>query len=346
MWRASQFASLLETTGATWRWDHSFEEDPLEMIHDMVVRSLPYMKHIKSLKILVDQSQEVNRKSTCDLFVVLAQMKCQLQALRVVCITPFFYSGLDILQSIRKFCQQMSMGTLQVIDLKQMPFALDNVMVGLIAVSSPDLRTFLINNHAMGFIMVRPETIVDILGICPNLSTLGVTYMSLSVTVFKAMLDPKRPPFKYLDIYCSSILPHIPNEVWPAMLQRNPCFRVGLEFATEVHPTRLALILNPFIPMAALRFNGFSCLVDHLTLAAQHYSQTLEVLELSTAASSNLDAVLIELAKRCANLREVHCNCPVSLEVKKTFLSHCPKLRKYTLLTAGPFFNTFPTVYL
>nr|XP_008109938.1 PREDICTED: F-box/LRR-repeat protein 8 [Anolis carolinensis] len=319
-----------------------FEEDSLEMSQDMLVRILPYVKHIRSLKIMFDQSREENRKSTCDLFDMLTKQKCWLRALWVICtgISPFCYSGQDILQSIRRFCQELGTAKIQSLDVRQMPFALDNMMVGLIAISSPNLRALLINNRALGFIMVRPETISDILGICPHLSILGVPYVSLSVNVFQVMLNPSRQPFQHLQIYYNGLFPRIPDEMWRAMLRRNPRFRVGLEFTGEVHPTMLAQILNPVIPVVALRFNDFSCLVEQLTLAARNYSRTLFVLELSTAASDNLNAALIELAKRCANLREVYCYCPVSSEVKIAFLSHCPKLRRYLLSTARQLCNT------
>uniref|UniRef100_R4GA08 F-box and leucine rich repeat protein 8 n=1 Tax=Anolis carolinensis TaxID=28377 RepID=R4GA08_ANOCA len=287
-----------------------FEEDSLEMSQDMLVRILPYVKHIRSLKIMFDQSREENRKSTCDLFDMLTKQKCWLRALWVICtgISPFCYSGQDILQSIRRFCQELGTAKIQSLDVRQMPFALDNMMVGLIAISSPNLRALLINNRALGFIMV--------------------------------MLNPSRQPFQHLQIYYNGLFPRIPDEMWRAMLRRNPRFRVGLEFTGEVHPTMLAQILNPVIPVVALRFNDFSCLVEQLTLAARNYSRTLFVLELSTAASDNLNAALIELAKRCANLREVYCYCPVSSEVKIAFLSHCPKLRRYLLSTARQLCNT------
>lgn len=264
---------------------------------------------------------------------MLAYKRAKLRALCIICqgLSPYFYSGQDLLQSVRLLCQSNNQIDLQHIDLRKMPFILDNSTVLLLASRNRNLRTLLINNRAPGVIILKPETIVEVARICPKLTVLGLYYTSLSKGLFQELVKPNRGPFKCLDILYEGLEKHIPEDCWAMMSKRHPQFRVKFEFAAMVDPTKLLGVLKASIPMKSLQFNYLHYMTDQLRLITNCYSQTVETLILYTAASDALNASLIELAKKCGRLKEVHCYCVVSQAVVDAFLSHCPDLKNYTL---------------
>ncbi|XP_061450338.1 F-box/LRR-repeat protein 8-like [Rhineura floridana] len=302
----------------------------------------PFLGLIKHLQIVVDQTLELNRRHATDILDMLAWWSCRLQGLRIVCLgtSPYFYSGQDILLSIRRICQSKNRIDLRYIDFRQMPFTLDNGIVQMIASSSPNLCTFFINNRAPGLIILKPDTMVQVLRACPKLFSLGVYYASLSEKLFWELLKPNRAPFKFLDIFYEGLDVDIPKELWSMVSEKHPQFRVKLEFAPTVPTKKMPLVLKPTIPVAALHFNTFTHMASQIRLVASTYSKTLEGLVLYTVPSDDLNASLIELAEKCVHLKEVHCYCVVSQAVVEAFLLHCTGLKKYTLPTALFFCNS------
>lgn len=295
----------------------------------------PYLLHIRHLKIVLNQCLELNRRLATQIVDMLAYQKVRLRVLHIICqgLSPYFYSGQDLLQSVRLLCQRNEKIDLQHVDLRQMPFILDNGTVLLLASRNPNLRTFLINNRAPGVIILKPETIVEVARICPKLTVLGVYYTSLSKGLFQELVKPNRGPFKCLDVLYGGLEKHIPEECWAAVSKRHPQFGVKFEFAAMVDPTKIPGVLKASIPMKSLQFNYLHYVTDQLRLIANLYSQTVEKLVIYTVASDALNSSLIELAQKCRRLKEVHCHCVVSQAVVDAFLLHCPHLRNYTLST-------------
>ncbi|XP_058011447.1 F-box/LRR-repeat protein 8 [Ahaetulla prasina] len=301
-----------------------------------ILRTLhPYLVHIRHLKIVLNQYLELNRRLVTQIIDMLAYKRVKLRALHIICqgLSPYFYSGQDVLQSVRLLCQSNNKIDLLHVDLRQMPFILDNGTVLLLASRNPNLHTLLINNRAPGVIILKPETIVEVARICPKLTVLGVYYTSLSKSLFQELVKPNRGPFKCLDVLYEGLEKHIPEECWATMSKRHPQFRVKFEFAAMVDPTKIPAVLKASIPMKSLQFNYLHYVPDLLRLITDCYSQTVETFILYTAASDALNSSLIELAKKCGYLKEVHCYCVVSQAVVDAFLSHCPYLRNYTLPT-------------
>nr|XP_020661795.1 F-box/LRR-repeat protein 8-like [Pogona vitticeps] len=305
-----------------------------------------HMGHIRYFKIVLDISLELNRRLACTILDVMAWSGCRLQAFHIVCYgkNPFFYSGQDVLQSFRRLLQTLDKILLQHMDFRQMPFVLDNHTVGLMGSCAPNLRTLLINNHAPGLLMLRQEIIVEVLRACPKLCILGIPYVALSRDLFRELLKPTREPFKFLDLFYNGLDTDIPEELWTAMRERHPSFRVGLEFAATVPTRKMSQILKPCLPVAALRFNGFTHMADQVRLVASLYGRTLEKLVLHSAPSDNLNASLIQLARACVHLREIHCFCLVDQGVVVAFRRHCKNLNRYTLSTSLFFCDNPPTI--
>ncbi|NWW44910.1 FBXL8 protein, partial [Pedionomus torquatus] len=301
----------------------------------MLQSLLQFFSQIKHLKIVFDQSKEVNRKNVTRILDVLAKQNHKLQQLCIVCQgeNPYFYSGQDILQGIRNICATKNQMYLQHIDFRQMPFTLDDKLVELLATTNPNLQSLFINNRTL-VCNVAPDTIKKVFRACPKLSALGVYYVSLSDDVFQELLKPERAAFFHLDIFCERLdkyIPVISEELWAAVCQKHPQLCVDLEFDHTVPACKIPWILKLNIPVSTLQLNTYNYMVHQIRFVTQSYSGTLKKLMLQTTSSEDLNSSLIDLAKQCRNLLEIHCYCVVSKEVVEAFLTHCASLKQYTL---------------
>ncbi|XP_053126780.1 F-box/LRR-repeat protein 8-like isoform X3 [Hemicordylus capensis] len=318
-----------------------------DMAKGCVLQCLPqFVHHIRHLKIVLDQSQELYRRFAAQILHMLNWQSHQLKAL---CIefhgesptfysafgdSPYFYSGQDILENFRRLCKNTGKTDLHFIDFRLTPFPMDHGMVRMIATSNPNLHTLLINNHPSRVTTVlRSQIIVEVLRICPKLSTLGVYHALLSGDVFRELLKPDREPFLYLDLYCEGLNHYIPEDLWSVLTEKHPQLRVGLEFALTVPTWKMTRFLKPNIPIAALQFNTLMYMARQIRYVADNYHRTLERLVLDTTPSDDFNLSLIELANKCVHLKEIHCYCVVSQAVIDAFLLNCPGLISYTLST-------------
>ncbi|XP_053126804.1 F-box/LRR-repeat protein 8-like isoform X3 [Hemicordylus capensis] len=299
-----------------------------------VVQRLPqFLCHITHLKIVFDQLWEVNRRHAAQTLDMLAWQRHRVRALTIVCCgrSPDFYSCQEILYSFRRLCLTKGKTDFHYIDFRQIPFTLDSRLIRLIASSNPNLHTLLVNNHPSGIKILRPETIVEVLRVCPKLSALGIYHASLSEDVFQELLKPSRGPFLFLDIFCEGLDRYIPEELWSALIEKHPQLRVGLEFGPMVPRWKMSSILMPNIPIVALQFNTFTYMMREIQYVADSYSRTLERLVLRTIPSDDLNVSLIELASKCVRLKEIHCSFAVRQGVIDAFLLCCRGLTRYTL---------------
>ncbi|EPY84219.1 hypothetical protein CB1_000490068 [Camelus ferus] len=168
---------------------------------------------------------------------------------------PLFDSGRDVLDSLHALCG--AAGALRHLDLRGLPFTLDDALVLQVALGCPELRSLFLDNEL-------------------------------------------------------ELEPALPGE-------------------------SVTRVLQPAVPVAALRLSLSGDTVGPVRFAAHHYAATLRALEVRATSSAELDTALEELAARCAELREVHCFCVVRASVLHSFRAHCPHLRSYTLkLTREP----------
>ncbi|KAM6430512.1 F-box/LRR-repeat protein 8-like isoform 1-T2 [Liasis olivaceus] len=323
------------STSSIW----SFTEFSCDFVNEdeacMLGKLQLYLGHIRHLKIILQQSLELNRRLVTRILDMLAWKSSKLQALCIICQgkSPYFYSGQDILQSVRRLCQSVQKIDLHYVDFRRMPFTLDNGTMILLASSSPNLHTLLINNRAPGVIILKPETMVEVVRVCPKLSVLGLYYANLSQDLFRELVKPSRGPFKCLEIYYEGLDKRIPEEAWAIVSKRHPQFHVKLEFASKVPIYKVSSILKTTVPITSLQFNSFNHAPDQVRLVTSCCSPTLERLILCAAPSDALNSSLIQLARSCLHLKELRCYCVVSQAVIDAFLLHCPGLRSYTLST-------------
>lgn len=304
------------------------EEAEFQTVHQ-------FLGHIKHLKIVFDQAKETNRRNVIRVLDTLARESQRLENLCIMCQgeNPIFYSGQDILDSIKNVCRRDNEINLQHIDFRKMPITLDDGLVRLIAAGNPNLRSLFINNRTL-VCNVTPDAIKALLNSCPKLSVFGLYYASLSDDVFKEFLNPNRAPLTRLDLFCERLdkyTPVISEKLWEALCKRHPTLFVNIELDHTIPAWKIPRILKKNIPVSTLELNTFSYLVKYLQFATDNYSRTLKKLMLHTTPSADLNSSLVDLSSKCKFLEEIHCYCVVPQEVVQAFMENCPRLKQYTL---------------
>uniref|UniRef100_A0A2K5U9J1 F-box/LRR-repeat protein 8 n=1 Tax=Macaca fascicularis TaxID=9541 RepID=A0A2K5U9J1_MACFA len=298
------------------------------------------LDHVHNLRLEFEPSREVSRRAAIELLMVLEGRALGLRGLRLECRgeKPLFDAGRDVLEAVHAVCGAAR--ELRHLDLRRLPFTLDDALVLQAARGCPELHSlFLDNSTLVG--SVGPGSVLELLEACPRLRALGLHLASLSHAILEALAAPDRAPFALLALRCAcpedARASPLPNEAWAALRRRHPGLAVELELEPALPFESVTRVLQPAVPVAALRLNLSGDTVGPVRFAAHHYAATLRALEVRAAASAKLNAALEELAARCAALREVHCFCVVSHSVLEAFRAHCPRLRTYTLkLTREP----------
>lgn len=239
---------------------------------------------------------------------------------------------------MRAVCQDAR--ALRHLDLRRLPFTLNDALVLQVARGCPELRSLFLDNATLVG-SIGPSSVLTLLEACPHLRALGLHLASLSHPALEMLAAPDRAPFELLALRGAcpedARAPPLPDEAWAALRHRHPGLVVELELEPALSGESVARVLQPAVPVTALRFCLSGDTIGPLRFASRHYASTLRTLEVRAAASSELDSALEELAARCAGLREVHCFCLVRPSVLGAFLAHCPRLRSYTLkLTREP----------
>ncbi|KAM4801774.1 F-box/LRR-repeat protein 8 [Urocitellus parryii] len=298
----------------------------------------PYLSvcldHIHNLQLEFEPSRKPSRRAATELLIALADRAPGLRGLSLECHgdKPLFDAGRDILDAVHVLCGAAR--ELRHLDLRRLPFTLDDTLVLQVACGCPELRSLFLDNHTL-VDSVGPGSILKLLAACPRLRTLGLHLASLSHAVLDALAEPDRAPFALLALRCASPedarASPLPDQAWAALYCRHPGLTVELELEPALPAESVMRVLQPAVPVATLRLNLSGDTIGPLRFAACHYATTLRALEVRASASSELDTALEELAARCAGLREIHCFCVVRTSVLDAFRAHCPRLRSYTL---------------
>nr|XP_013999036.1 unnamed protein product [Salmo salar] len=298
---------------------------------------LPLVRH---LKITVSSLSDPANRSAA-LSVLRLATSGPLQTLSLSCSggVPLFYSGHDLEEGLEAALttapEHVGGAFLSHLDLRGVPFTLSQSLVRVLARQSPNLRSLLVNNQTL-VCKVEPEAVVEVLGLCPLLNTLGLFYTSLSQKVVDELLLPQRCPLLAMELYCERFAKYIPpleDNVWAGLKHRHPGLKVSLILDHTLPMDHFSSVLQPSVPLQHLELLTFTDLVQQTHLVTQSYSHALETIILQTTSSPELDSALRSLAAACSRLREVHCYCVVSCDVVRAFKDCCPHLWRYTLKT-------------
>ncbi|XP_040838490.1 F-box/LRR-repeat protein 8-like [Ochotona curzoniae] len=315
-------------------WHHMNISCDGEMESTLLPSLFSCLHHIRHLQLGFEPSSERSRAAATELLTVLADRACGLRSLRLECHGEkrLFDAGRDVLSAVHAVCGAAR--ELRHLDLRSLPFTLDDGLVLQVARGCPRLHSLFLDNHTLVG-SVGPQSVLELLDACPHLYALGLHLASLSRTALEMLAAPDRAPFRLLAVRCAcpedARASPLPDEVWAAVRQRNPGLAVELELEPALPVESVMRILQPTVPVAALRLNLSGDSVGPVRFAARHYADTLRQLEVRAAASATLDAALEELAACCVGLRDVHCFCVVSPSVLNAFRTHCPHLHSYTL---------------
>ncbi|XP_021112566.1 F-box/LRR-repeat protein 8 isoform X2 [Heterocephalus glaber] len=293
-----------------------------------------YLDYVHNLRLEYEPSRKMSRRVATELLIALADRAPRLRGLRLECRgeKPLFDAGRDILDAVHTVCRNAC--ELRHLNLRCLPFTLDDKLVQQVARGCPQLRSIFLDNHTL-VDSVRPSSVLELLEACPHLRALGLHLASLSCAVLQVLAAPGRAPFGLLALQCScpedARASPVPNESWAALRCRHPGLAVELELEPVLPADCVTRVLQPAVPVTVLRLNLSGDSVGPVYFVAHHYATTLRVLEVRTSASLELDAALQELAARCSGLHEIHCFCVVKPSVLGAFRAHCPHLRSYTL---------------
>ncbi|XP_021076507.1 F-box/LRR-repeat protein 8 [Mus pahari] len=298
----------------------------------------PYLSscldHIHNLRLEYEPSKKPSRGMATELLTTLASQAPRLRGLRLECRgeKPLFDAGQDILGAVRAICGAAHQ--LRHLDLRHLPYTLDDTLVLKAAGGCPELRSLFLDNHAL-VNSVHPTSVLKLLEACPHLRALGLHLASMSRAALELLAAPHRSPFALLALRCAcpedARASPLPDEAWATLSCRHPELEVELELEPVLPVEAVTRILQPAVPVTVLRLNLSGDTVGPVRFAARHYGETLRALEVRASASPELHTALEELAARCAGLREIHCFCVVRPSVLDAFRTHCPRLRSYTL---------------
>ncbi|XP_055001696.1 F-box/LRR-repeat protein 8 [Sorex araneus] len=320
------------TCSAVWHDVNISCDSELESLLSLYLSSC--LDHVRNLGLQFEPSREPSRRKVKELLTRLAGRTPGLRRLRLECRgeKPLFDAGRDVLDAVHAVCRDTR--ALRHLNLRRLPFTLDDALVLQVARGCPELRSLFLNNDTLVG-SIGPGSVLTLLEACPHLHALGLHLASLSRPALETLAAPDREPFELLVLRGAcpedARAPPLPDEAWAALRRRHPGLVVELELEPALSGESVTRVLQPAVPVAALRFCLSGDTVGPLRFASRHYAATLRTLEVRAAASAQLDAALEELAARCAGLHEVHCFCLVRPSVLGAFREHCPRLRSYTL---------------
>nr|XP_012598046.1 F-box/LRR-repeat protein 8 isoform X2 [Microcebus murinus] len=270
------------------------------------------LDHVRNLRLEFEPSRKASRQTATELLMALAGRAPGLRGLRLECRgeKPLFDAGRDVLDAVHAVCRAARQ--LRHLDLRRLPFTLDDALVLQAARNCPELHSlFLDNGTLVG--SVGPGSVLKLLEACPRLRALGLHLASLSRAALEVLAAPDRAPLVLLALRCAcpedARASPLPNEAWTELRRRHPGLAVELELEPALPEDSVTRVLQPAVPVAALRLNVSGDTVGPVRFAARHYATTLRALEVRAPASAELDEALEELAARCAGLTEVHCFC-------------------------------------
>lgn len=303
--------------------------DPNEFIEFICKHS----HHISKLSLTVSQ---INQDCTRDALRVLRQLSVT-NARRLSCIklifsneNPLFYSGKEFLTVLNQLfscppdenCNFHEHFT--EVDLSRFPVCLeDKLIYTLIDHHGAYLSVIKLQNYSL-VCNISKNCIHRLAAKCKQLKSLSTHMSSVDGETLKIFSHCERKPVEFLSFFCQredKYTSDIDSEDWVSLCQSCPKLRVKFYFDHTCPIFRVEEILKPMIPISVLKLRLLATVTDLIYFITQSYSKTLEIFDVTTTSSAELDAAILHLAMNCTNLKELHVWCRLSKSVVDQILS-------------------------
>eukprot|EP00794_Sanderia_malayensis_P009547 gene9547-10534_t len=283
----------------------------------------------KAIKILSNISSSVSRR---------------LRALKVgftAPTNPLFYSGSKIIKAVNDLlsCPEKESCTqhehLREVDFSKLQVCFnDNIVNNLIHHHGSYLNLINLQNQSL-VCNISKDCMHNLTLKCPNLQTLAVHMSTFDAESLNNLGKSCEKKFKLLQLFCQredkySVV--IESKDWNSFCKKFPDFRVNFYFDHTCPLYRiLGEILQPVIPVSVLKLRVLATVTELVYFIADSYSKTLEVFDVTTTSSVELDNAILYLARKCQKLKEINVWCRLSKHAVTTIVAECTQLKKYKL---------------
>lgn len=301
-------------------------------------------QYLRTVEILCQQEEKINRESACILIRMLSGMKVRrLENFTVKFLgeNPLFYAGHEFIDCLRDLFDKPNddcevLFTLKSVDLSKLPIAYSDNLMNCLVENNPDLESLNIQNASL-VCKVTSGCIKNVVNSCRKLKSLALHHTSVTEEILLSLTEDDRSALEHLSIDCrreEKFGKDIASETWEIIRTRIPKLRVTLAFDTSCPMFKVDTILKPEVPVKNLRLEVMSRVVSQVYFAAVNYSETLERLSISTTSSEELEQALIYLVTKCDKLRELCVwQCYISQETKQKILELRPQMKKFYIKT-------------
>ena len=251
---------------------------------------------------------------------------------------PLFFSGkeyLDVLLELFQ-CPKSSCSMhahLFGVDLSKFPICFDDRLIhNLIEFHGPSLVEVNLQNHSLVY-NISTDCMHKLAAKCRNLQSLAVHMSSFDGETLQIFSESGRKPLQFLSLFCQREDKYSGDiEVidWEVICNASAELRVKFYFDHTCPIFRVREILKPMIPISVLKLRLLATVIELIYFIANSYNQTLEVFDVTTTSSVELDAAILYLSLNCCKLKELHVWCRLSKYAVEHILQSC-SLEKHTL---------------
>ena len=219
------------------------------------------------------------------------------------------------------------------VDLSKFPVCLDNKLLYALAEHhGTHLSDVKLQNYSL-VCNISKDCIHNFARTCSNLKFLSIHMSCVDGETLRIFGASGRQPIEILSFFCQredKYTSDIDSDDWLYLSKTVPNLRVIMYFDHTCPIFRVEEILKPMIPISVLKLRLLATVTEMIYFVANSYSQTLEVFDVTTTPSTELDAAILHLAMHCGKLKELHVWCRLSKFVVDRIIS-LHTLEKHTL---------------
>ncbi|BFZ13268.1 hypothetical protein BsWGS_16307 [Bradybaena similaris] len=305
-----------------------------------------YGHFISSLTISINYEQEKNKNNA---LAVLKHLSClenvRLSHLSIVFNGSSAWSGdcyfgkplqklfgIALQKLFTKIGEKNEKSTLKHLNLPSFAGYFNDKLLDKISATCPNLE-YLNFVSRVAFFKLYVNNMVMLVLKCRKIQELHVYFTHLSDDVLKALSETDRKPLQRLGVICTiddEFEHELSSAAWSTLLTANPDLKVSLKFEYGSLLKWPSKIMKPEIPVQELYLT--TTMFDpaiHLQInkAVAYYEQMLEKLVVKSSPSRELQESLLDVARRCKNLKALYVYCVLDKDVIDRILELCPLMR-------------------